>query len=916
MNADSLLLELKRTPGAPGQRLYHELAYARRVSLLADGRYDSLIADAARRALDAQHAAGCLTLPLVRDIEAALSPMQAACKQYTWLLVGHAHIDMNWLWGYDETVAVTLDTFRTMLTLMEEYPRFTFAQSQASTYRMVEQYDPGMLPEIRARIREGRWEVTASSWVETDRNMPSRASEIHHLLYTKQYLSSLLELPAQRLNLDYEPDTFGHNANVPALLSRAGVQYLYHCRGERDHSLYRWRSADGSEVLVLSDPAWYNLTIGGELALRVPDFCRAHHVPAMLTVYGVGDHGGGPTRRDLNRIEDMMTWPLFPTVRFGTYHEFFALCEASREHLPVLTWERNCVFTGCYTSQSRIKRANAMAERMLGAAEMFSAFAHARTGGAYPADSLKAAWRKVLFNQFHDILPGSGVRETREYAMGRYQEAFAAATAARRSAYASICRAIDTSRFSPAAGPEDTAMGAGIGFNMGDGLTPPYCRLDGSTRIYHLFNPSSFPREELAEITVWDYTDDAALMQFVDGDGAVLPHQITGDGHAMDWFHHFTRVLVPVKAPACGYATVVLRKNEAVQPAPIPRQDPHSRFHAAQAMRLENDRVAVDFDASTGRIVRFVDRATGVEKLVDGGFDFIREDPSEGMTAWIVGRYSSVAPVKAPARVRQTMCGPLRQAWEVTTSFGEDSTLRYTVSLDQGDDKLIYTLDCDWHELGGPDAIPQLSFSARLPQAREHFLYRVPGGVLERCGDAQDKPSLGAIQAGDVALMCDSRYGFRGDGCQLRVALIRGSFDPDPIPEIGHVGCRVAVGLSGDIDEAAEAFARRMDVVSNTCHPGTLPLGHTFLALEGDRLALDGIKLSEDRQDLVIHLHNPGQRPAHARLVLDAEPAAAILANYLEEPMGDCMVTGRAVALSLPAAAAATLRITLSRKGE
>jgi alpha-mannosidase len=157
---------------------------------------------------------------------------------------------MNWMWRFDETVAATLDTFRTMLNLMEEYPEFKFSQSQASVYKIVEEFDPDMLEEIKKRIKEGRWEVTASTWVESDKNMPNGESLVRHILYTKRYLSELLGVDPGTLNIDFEPDTFGHNLNVPEILARGGVKYYYHCRGYDGHDIYRWKSPSGSSVIM------------------------------------------------------------------------------------------------------------------------------------------------------------------------------------------------------------------------------------------------------------------------------------------------------------------------------------------------------------------------------------------------------------------------------------------------------------------------------------------------------------------------------------------------------------------------------------------------------------------------------------------------------------------------------------------
>lgn len=183
----------------------------------------------------------------VRQFEEMLAPAQAAAKSIRVNCIGHAHIDMNWMWAFDETVMVAIETVRTMLQLMKEYPDFVFMQSQASVYKIVEEFAPELLPEIRERIRGGQWEVTASTWVETDKNMPNGESLTRHLLYTRQYLMKLLGLSESDFRIDFEPDTFGHTAQVPEILASGGVKYYYHCRGYDGHSLYRWKGLAGSQ---------------------------------------------------------------------------------------------------------------------------------------------------------------------------------------------------------------------------------------------------------------------------------------------------------------------------------------------------------------------------------------------------------------------------------------------------------------------------------------------------------------------------------------------------------------------------------------------------------------------------------------------------------------------------------------------
>ena len=231
----------KRYENGPGNRVLSELAYALRLCEVED--LDPAPAHGALQGLWAKQKQGYIDRADWTAAEEVLTKAYgAAAKKYTVLCIGHAHIDMNWMWGWDETVPVALDTFETVLKLMREFPQFTFAQSQASVYEIVEAFAPPMLDEIRQRIREGRWEVTASTWVEADRNMGTGESIARHLLYTRQYLSRLLDIPMESMCLDFEPDTFGHGAHTATALSQGGVRWYYHCRGYDGPPLYRWRA--------------------------------------------------------------------------------------------------------------------------------------------------------------------------------------------------------------------------------------------------------------------------------------------------------------------------------------------------------------------------------------------------------------------------------------------------------------------------------------------------------------------------------------------------------------------------------------------------------------------------------------------------------------------------------------------------
>ena len=434
-------------------RVWCELKYAADVSTAAGGPFDALVDRAASLALENLQKNGALTLNDAYAVEEALSPMKDEARRYKAHCVGHAHIDMNWMWGYNETANLTVDTFRTVLRLMQEYP----------------EYAPDMLPEIRKRVHEGRWEAAASPWVENDKNMPTGEAFCRHILYTKRYLSKLLELDPDSIEIDFEPDTFGHAATVPEICSKGGVKYYYHCRGRKaDPCAYVWRAASGSELIVYNEPHWYNTQVEPKLFTDFPQRCRKYGGYDFLLVYGVGDHGGGPTRRDIERIREIASWPIMPTIEFSTYSRFFKALEAVKDRLPVETGEQNYIFTGCYTSQSRIKMADSISQARIQEAELLSGAAGLYAGDCDRTPILDKAWEGILFNQFHDILPGSGTVETREYAMGNFQRAMAGIQVSASCAADRLSRSIRLPEVPGGDGEDTTSDGAGVGFATGE----------------------------------------------------------------------------------------------------------------------------------------------------------------------------------------------------------------------------------------------------------------------------------------------------------------------------------------------------------------------------------------------------------------------------------------------------------------
>ncbi|MCX6376663.1 MAG: alpha-mannosidase, partial [Armatimonadetes bacterium] len=246
-------------------------------------------------------------------------PVSSGLKDLTVHLIGHAHIDMNWLWLWPETVDVCKNTFSTMTKLLNEYPAVRFSQSQAATYVAVEEADPLVFARVRERIKKGQWEVTGGAWVEGDMNMASGESIVRQILYAKQYFREKFGVEPV---VGWEPDTFGHAWTIPQILAKSGIKYYYFMRGGKGEPIFWWEGPDGSRVLAYNRGK-YNGSISDDVGDAVLDVNKRYGAKDGLFVYGVGDHGGGPTRRDINKAIALRKRDVYPTVKFDTAAGFF-----------------------------------------------------------------------------------------------------------------------------------------------------------------------------------------------------------------------------------------------------------------------------------------------------------------------------------------------------------------------------------------------------------------------------------------------------------------------------------------------------------------------------------------------------------------------------------------------------------------
>ena len=870
------------------------------------------------------------------NIETALSDLSEKAKEYIIHCVGHAHIDMNYQWGYHETVSITTETLRTMLTLMKEYPNFTFSQSQASVYEIIEKYDPAMLAEIRQRVHEGRWELAATQWVESDKNMPNGESLCRHIYYAKQYLSKLFDIDPDSLRIDYEPDTFGHNANVPEILQGGGVDYYYHCRGIEPRGPYRWQSPSGKEVIAYSEPSWYQKAIDYREFAYYPQISAKWgdgNMKEFLKVYGLGDHGGGPSRIDLEKLIDMMSWPLFPTLKFSRYDAYFAYLDSIRETLPVHVGEVNFVFGGCYTSQTRLKLANRLAENRLYDAEILCAQAAALTG-KLPQISLKKAWQNTLFNQFHDILPGSCVIETREAALGYFQETLGYTNTASVEALRNIAAEIDTSAL-PFDNRVEVKEGGGMGYRLdrerGYAIAMAE-RGHGNVRILHLFNTTAYDRDDTVTVQLWDYPDDIQNLCAQTADGIPVPLQVT-EANVGYYCNSFSTVLLRVKLPALGYQTVIIKQKDVVDSNRLGLPATPGRRHDTfgdQNMLLENEYIRAEFDAQTGTLVSLIDKESKTELVPKGDntmgqFRLLYGNPRVGHSAWTHGPTQKTDFINDAGRIRVSNYsrGTLTQWFSYDVGFGaRGSSMSVTVRLNSGGRMIDFDVRVNWLELGNNDHQPMLTFSSPASYPICGYRYEIANGVIVREEQPFDVPSIGRMEmlpANEgmpvyLQLMADTKYGFRGYNERGEIALIQASFFPDPYPEIvrHHFHTAIAVVKNGEQAQSiADHFNHDAISVAGRPHSGSLPLTGSFVRLGNSKgLSISGIRVTEEGT-LVVRLYNRTGEQKVTTLTMNAPIASACYTDLTEANDDPAVFEGDQLTVSIEPYATQTFKIYL-----
>ena len=343
------------------------------------------------------------------------------------IMCGHSHIDVAWLWTVKESERKAVRTFANTLELMDEYPEYKFAQSQAVLYDMVKKYAPDIFSRIKEKVKSGQWEVMGNAWVEADTNIASGESLIRQLLYGREFFVREFGIDSDTYWL---PDCFGFTWALPQIIKKSGMKNFITaklCANDTNafpHSMFKWRSHSGDDVTAYFTRVSYQ----GEYDVGRVFECRNGNRQSSIAdisfgMFGYGDGGSGSTTDMLERAEALKNIPGVPETVNSSAHEFFEEIGKKADEFPVydgeLYFENH---RGTFTSQAFVKKNNRRGEFALRNAEILSSAAELMGKSDYDGAELERLWKILLVNQFHDILPGSSIHEVYENAREDYAE--------------------------------------------------------------------------------------------------------------------------------------------------------------------------------------------------------------------------------------------------------------------------------------------------------------------------------------------------------------------------------------------------------------------------------------------------------------------------------------------------------------
>ena len=807
--------------------------------------------------------------------------------------VGHTHIDVAWLWRLRQTRDKTSRSFATVLKLMEEYPDYRFMSSQAQLYEFIRQEHPAIFARIRESVRQGRWEPEGGMWVEADTNLSSGESLVRQFLVGKRFFRNAFGADCKILWL---PDVFGYSAALPQIMKQCGINYFMTTKiswNEYDklpYDTFLWRGLDGSEVLthfistmdtVKEEKDWIT-TYNGDLNPSQVIGCWQRYQQKdlnrdVLFAFGHGDGGGGPTHGMLERGRRMhMGIEGCPKVEFQFARDYFDRLQkdiAGRKRLP--RWVGELYFEhhrGTLTAQASAKRWNRRSEFLYHDLETLESLVNLDHLSSYPSAALLEGWKVILLNQFHDILPGSSIREVYEDSQKQYEDLHRTGGRMLEKALQQASRRVGLAR---------------------DSLL--------------LFNTLGFSRREVAEMQRPQHT---GFLLRDPQSGAVLPWQKTFDGKII-----FTSPEVPAK----GYCAISVEAGEQRQTTPL----------TATLREMHTPFFDLTFDEAM-QIASLIDRRTGRSVAPQGeplNRLIVYEDRPFEHRAWNVQAYytekSWVLSDVSHAEVLE--CGPVRAVVLVERKFLH-SVIRQYITAYAELDRIDIRNEIDWDDsylllkadfpvdVNAVKATFDIQFGNIERVTHENTLWDF--AQFESC--AHKWADLSDNSFG-LAVLNDCKYGYSAKDGHIALTLLRSANDPQPKQDCTHHTFTYSLyphagpaAISRVVQEGYSLNCPLYTMFSNA-QKGAWPERFSLACVDADNIILETVKRAEDSDALILRLYETWNRATDCSIRFGRLMEMAAQCDMMEENEALLQVEGNRLRLHFRPFEIKTLKVRLEQ---
>ena len=757
-------------------------------------------------------------------------------------LIGNAHLDPAWLWRWQEGYTEVLCTFRSALERMKEHEDYVFTCAGAAYYSWVEKTDPAMFEEIRQRVAEGRWVIVGGWWVQPDCNLPSGESFARHALYSQRYFQSRFGVTAK---VGYNVDSFGHNAMIPQLLKQSGMDAYVYMRpsaffpGHEEENLesektypfpenvFLWEGADGTRV-----PA-YRIRYGygsgpGDAALRKAKKMAEHadeqDLP-LMSFYGVGNHGGGPTAENLTLLDGLLSEDTEGRYLFSSPNQYFA--ELPLEKLKVLKDDLQNHASGCYTAMMEVKELNRQAEEALVSAEKFHAMAK-MPGLEMEELNTEKMWRTLMFHQFHDLFCGCSIKKAHDDTIHALGGVIDRAYEVENEALQKIFWNVETLH-------EEIPPQGKFNFRVWDSSR-------GVPVI--VFNPHSWDVEAPLRMPVF------MAKAVTDHEGKLIPMQNVDSQVCAP--REKEEPLIYAKIPAMGYRVFRVYREDKGEALP-------ERSLKVTETVLENDWTRLELDGTTGAIVSLFDKTTGKELVSAPCLSRVMDETECDTWSHLVYRFDKEVGAFELKSMRIAEDGNIRGALVVNTAFGS-STMEQKFIVYRDKPGVFVEYRVFWAE---QHKLLKLCYPVNINKGVPTS--SIPYGFMDRRPDGREYPmhSWMALREDGYGLgiASDSRCAYDATENEVRITALRSPIFADHygfkardvdsrFTEQGEHFFTMYLGAVGEdtlsLQRTGELLVSAPRIMVSGDHHGTLPEVNSVLSCDRDGVDVSVVKMAED----------------------------------------------------------------------